>query len=138
MLGAADGNEGAAATGVGGRDQGHDNARRRRRYHCCSIDTAILTRYGPGSSETICPPPMAVRSKNRGGSTSVRGRVRSPHVSGNRRWLSCRQPACLEPRQLRHGTDRRTDRQTTDKLLKLLQFRRDLKTALFQSSYSSP
>jgi len=33
--------------------------------------------------------------KNRGGSTSVRGRVRSPHISGGRRWLSCRQPACL-------------------------------------------
>ena len=33
--------------------------------------------------------------KNRGGSTSVRGRVCSPHISGGRRWLSCRQPACL-------------------------------------------
>ena len=30
-------------------------------------------------------------SKNRGGSTSVRGRVRSPHFSGGRRWLICRQ-----------------------------------------------
>ena len=56
------------------------------------------------------PPPMAVRSKNRGGSKSVRGRVRSPHISGGRRWLSCRQAACLQPRQLRHGTDRRTNR----------------------------
>jgi len=36
--------------------------------------------------------------------------VRSPHISGGRRWLSCRQPACLYARQLRHGTDRRTDR----------------------------
>jgi len=34
-------------------------------------------------------------AKNRGGSTSVRGRVRSPHISGGRRWLRCRQPACL-------------------------------------------
>jgi len=33
--------------------------------------------------------------KNRGGSTSVRGRVRSAHISGGRWWLSCRQPACL-------------------------------------------
>jgi len=41
------------------------------------------------------PPPKAVRSKNCGGSTSVRGRVRSSHTSGGRRWLSCRQPACL-------------------------------------------
>jgi len=46
----------------------------------------------------------------RGGSTSVRGRVRSPHISGGRRLLSRRQPACLWPRQLRHGTNRRTDR----------------------------
>jgi len=58
----------------------------------------------------ICPPPMAVRSKNRGGSTSVRGRVGSLHISGGRQWLSCRQPACLQPRQLRHGTERWTDR----------------------------
>ena len=49
-------------------------------------------------------------SKNCGGSTSVHGRLRSPHISGGRRWLSCRQPACLLPRQLRRGTDRRTDR----------------------------
>jgi len=39
-------------------------------------------------------PPMTVRSKNRSGSTSVRGRVRSPHISGGRRWLRCGQPAC--------------------------------------------
>jgi len=26
-----------------------------------------------------------------------------------RRWLSCRQPVCLQPRQLCHGTDRQTD-----------------------------
>ena len=48
------------------------------------------------------PPPMAVRSTNRGGSTSVSGRIRSPRISGGR-W-------CLYPRQLRHGTDRRKDR----------------------------
>ena len=72
----------------------------------------LWTRYRPGGSETIWPPPMAVRrghivsppirpsasiswSKNRGRSTSVRGQVRSPHISGGRRWLSCRLPACL-------------------------------------------
>ena len=48
-------------------------------------------------------------SKNRGGSTSVRGRVLSPHISSGRRWLSCRQPACRLPRQLRDGTDRQTN-----------------------------
>jgi len=47
------------------------------------------TRYRPGAAETICPLPMAVRSKNR-----------NPHISGGRRRLSCRQPACLWPRQL--------------------------------------
>ena len=47
----------------------------------------------PRGRETICP--AADGSSARGGSTSVRGRVRSPHISGGRRWLSCRQPACL-------------------------------------------
>ena len=59
-------------------------------------EPAIETRYRTGArGDTISPPPMTVRFKNRGGSTSVRGRVRSPHMSGSRRWLSCRQPACL-------------------------------------------
>ena len=50
-----------------------------------------------GRRDDIHPPPspMAARSRSRGGSTSVRGRVRSPHISGGRWWLSCRQPACL-------------------------------------------
>ena len=39
----------------------------------------------------------------------IRGRVRSPHISGGRRWISCRQPACLLARQLCHGTDTLTD-----------------------------
>ena len=54
------------------------------------------TRYRPAAAETICSLPMAVLSKNR-----------SPHISGGRRRLSCRQPACLWPRQLRW--DRETD-----------------------------
>jgi len=41
-------------------------------------------RYAPADS-----------SSARGESTSVRGRVRSLHICGGRRWLSCRQPACL-------------------------------------------
>ena len=51
-------------------------------------------------------------SSTRGGSTSVRGRVRSRHMAK----FSCRQPTCLwltaaaRLGQLRHGTDRRTDR----------------------------
>ena len=50
-------------------------------------------RCRPGGCETICPPPRRWQfdgGKNRGGSTSVRGRIRSPHISGGRRWLSCR------------------------------------------------
>ena len=58
--------------------------------------------------------------KNRGGSTSVRGRVRSPHISGGGRWLSCSQTACLLPRQLRHGTDRRTDKRTDGSRYRLM------------------
>ena len=54
------------------------------------------TRYRLGDGETIFPRRWQFDGgKNRGGSTSVRKRVRSPHISGGRRWLSCRQPACL-------------------------------------------
>jgi len=62
---------------------------------CCSISAAHAkmgvgqkhnknvkngkTRFRPGERrDDMCPLPMAVRSKNRGGSRSVRGRVRSP------------------------------------------------------------
>ena len=65
----------------------------------------------PGAVRRYAPiPPMPVWSKNRGGSTSIRGQVHSPHISGGRWWLSCRQPTCLYPRQLHRGTDRQTDR----------------------------
>ena len=40
----------------------------------------IQTSYRPGVGETICP--AADDSSTHGGSTSVRGRVRSPHISG--------------------------------------------------------
>ena len=56
-------------------------------------------RYRPGGSETICPAPRRWQfdgGTNLGGSTSVRGRIRSPHISDDRRWLSCRQPACCK------------------------------------------
>ena len=48
---------------------------------------SFIKRYRPGGGETICPPPADGSStrKNRGGSTSVRERVRSPHLSGGRR-----------------------------------------------------
>jgi len=65
----------------------------------------------PGAARRYAP---ADGSSTRGGSTSVRGRVRSPHISGGRPWLSCRRPACLWPMaaerlgQLQPGTDRRT------------------------------
>ena len=77
----------------------------------------IVTGIAQGTARRYAPPPMAVRRwhvvsppiKNRGGSMSVCRWVRSLHISGGQRWLSCRQPACLQPRQLRHGTDRQTD-----------------------------
>ena len=42
--------------------------------------TGDLTTYRPGGGETISPPP-ADGSSTRGGSASVRERVRSPHVA---------------------------------------------------------
>ena len=62
------------------------------------------TTYRPGATRRYA---AADSSSTSGGSTSVRGQVRSPRISGGRRWLCCRQPACLQPRPLRHGTDRR-------------------------------
>jgi len=83
---------------------------------CCSCSSGggsgcllFIDKLSPrGGGEMICPRRWQFDggvsfhrqsghrgSKNRGGSTSVRGRVRSPHTSGGWRWLSCRQPACL-------------------------------------------
>ena len=71
-------------------------------------ERALINKLSPRRRRHNMPPP-ADGSSTRGGSTSVRGRVRSPHIFGSRRrWLSCRQPACLG--QLRHGTYRQTDR----------------------------
>ena len=69
----------------------------KRAARCCSgryleqtdghrtVTQCILsTRFRPGGGEPICLPPTAVRSKNRGGSMSVRGLVRSPHTAGGR------------------------------------------------------
>ena len=53
--------------------------------------STVAYRFAP----TVKPSASVHGSQNRGGSTPVRGRVRSPHISGGRRWLSCRQPACL-------------------------------------------
>ena len=85
------------------------NVKHRYSFHrfCFDIEarsrTAAYNKVSPRERRDDMPPLMAVRRwhivslpiKNRGGSTSVRGRVRSPHISGSRRWLSCRQPACL-------------------------------------------
>jgi len=49
--------------------------------------------------------PSADGSSTRSGSTSVRGRVRSPHISGGR-------PAAGSQRAYILGWDRQTDRQT--------------------------
>ena len=42
------------------------------------IDPGAVIRYAPDDGSSTV-------AKNRGGSTSVRGRVRSPHISGGRR-----------------------------------------------------
>ena len=61
-----------------------------------SITVVQSTRYRPGASRRYAPRRWHFDGgRNRGGSTSVRGRVRSPYISDGRRWLSCRQPACL-------------------------------------------
>ena len=43
------------------------------------------------------------------GSSIQKSRRIYVRLRAGRQWLSCRQPACLQPRQLRHGTERRTD-----------------------------
>ena len=58
----------------------------------------MLIELSPRGRRDDMPPTDG--SSTRGGSTSVRGRVRSPHISGVRLW------------QLRSGTDRRTDGRT--------------------------
>ena len=58
------------------------------------------TRYRPGRRRDDMSP--ADGSSTRGGSTSVRGRVRSPHISGDR-------PAAGSQRAYSLGWDRRTD-----------------------------
>jgi len=58
---------------------------------------ALPTRYRPGPARRYAHSWWQFDGgKNRGRCTSVRGRVRSPHFSGGRRCLSCRQPACLQ------------------------------------------
>ena len=65
------------------------------------VYTSMSTRYRPGGGETICPTP-ADGSSTRGGSTSVCGRVRSPHISGGR-------PAAGSQRAYSLNWDRQTD-----------------------------
>jgi len=70
--------------------------------------SCITTRHRPGDGETICPPTDG--SSTHGGSTSVRGRVRSPYMAklqAASMSIAYRVAACLW--QLRHGTDGRTD-----------------------------
>jgi len=69
--------------------------------------TQCRTSYRLGGGETICPPPpMAVRL-----AADLRP---SADGSAGHTWLSCRQPACLQPNaaarlvQLCHGTERQT------------------------------
>jgi len=65
----------------------------------------------PGTAKRYDPRAMAVRRWHKSRrTTSVHGRVRSPHISAGRRWLSCRQPACYSLGSCAMGhTDRQTD-----------------------------
>ena len=54
-----------------------------------------VTTYRPGDGETI-PPPANDISIQKSRRIYVRPRTSpSPHISGGRQWLSCRQPACV-------------------------------------------
>jgi len=54
--------------------------------------------------------PIANGSSTRGGSTSVRGRVRSPHMAKLQAASRQRTYSLRQLRAYRAGTDRRTDR----------------------------
>ena len=74
---------------------------------------SVRVRAGPCGSARVRAGPCGSARVRAGPCGSVRVRA-GPVGSGRDRVvefsLSCKQPACLEPRQLRHGTDRRTDR----------------------------
>ena len=60
------------------------------------ITTGNETRYRPGAARRYAPRRWQYDgSKNRGGSTSVRRRVRSPHISGGRRAVAKLQAASV-------------------------------------------
>ena len=60
---------------------------------CCIFDK--VSPGGEGAKRYVPCRQQFDDGKNLGRSTSVCGRVLSPHMSGGKRWLSCRQPACL-------------------------------------------
>ena len=78
--------------------------RRRYRPEGRRDDMPPPTAYRYAANQAICVSPRIQKSRR----IYVRPRT-GPHISGGRRWLSCRQPACLLPRQLRRGRDGRTD-----------------------------
>jgi len=61
---------------------------------------------GPGAARQYAPPPDGIST--RGGSTSVRGRVRTSPASGQ---LQAARSACPQP-----GWDRQTDRRTDHRI----------------------
>jgi len=79
--------------------------RKIEKKHTC---ISFLTSHRPGGGEMIMPP--ADGSSTRGGSTSARGRVRSPQISGGGGGKLAGSQRAYSLRQLRPGTDRRKDR----------------------------
>jgi len=88
----ADGHRSAASrTAMGGGISSHGyNIARLVAHAGCWVRSPIQPGIAGVQRDGV---PFADGSSTRGGSTSVRGRVRSPHISGGRRWLTCRQPA---------------------------------------------
>jgi len=58
-------------------------------------ENAMKLRYRPGAARRYAPADGSSTVAKIAGSTSVRVRVRSPHISCGQWWLSCMQPACL-------------------------------------------
>jgi len=94
--------------------------RRTQSVHKQGIAPGAARRYAPadGSSTVTYRFAASHASKNRGRSTSVRERVRSPHISGGRRWLTYSLGSCAMGQTDGGGghnnrqTGRQRDRQT--------------------------
>jgi len=70
-------------------------------------DSSSAVAYRVAADQSICVSPLIQKSRR------IYVRPRTGPQSAHLWWLSCRQPACLYPRQLRHATGGRTDGRIT-------------------------